>query len=185
MGKSFFWRLNATNALGGSSSHQRIPFLIGIQLGLSFFGKVFCQHCDRQSASIIFLTKICAILFTLLTLSRAVCRHEYLQPISLPTDCWTILSRKREWIARNGKCNIFTSSSRRLKPKLNGVGKLWSRWSILSSYLSQFAKSYQICFRYSFFRNQQIGYNRFFFIKLLALKFNISMFRIVFKPCWQ
>ena len=184
MVKSFFWRLNATNALGGSSGHQRTPFLTGVQLGLNFFGKIFCQHCDRRSTSILFLTKICAILFTLLTLSRAVCRHEYLQPISLPTDCWTILSRKREWIARNGKCNIFTSSSRRLKPKLNGVGKLWSRWSILSSYLSQFAKSYPICFRYSFFRSQQIGYS-ISFIKLLVLKFNMSMFGIVFKPCWQ
>ena len=62
--KSFFWRLNATNALGGSSGHQRTPFLTGIQLGLNFFGKVFCQHCDRRSASILFLTKICLILFT-------------------------------------------------------------------------------------------------------------------------
>ena len=29
--KSFFWRLNATNALGGSSGHQRTPFLKGVQ----------------------------------------------------------------------------------------------------------------------------------------------------------
>ena len=73
MVKSFFWRLNATNALGGSSGHQRTPFLTGIQLGLNFFGKVFCQHCDRCSASILFLTKICLILFTFFTLSGAVC----------------------------------------------------------------------------------------------------------------
>ena len=73
MVKSFFWRLNATNALGGSSGHQRTPFLTGVQLGLNFFGKIFYQHCDRRSTSILFLTKICAILFTLLTLSGAVC----------------------------------------------------------------------------------------------------------------
>ena len=77
MGKSFFWRLNATNALGGSSGHQRTPFLTGIQLGLNFFGKVFCQHCDRRSASILFLTKICSILFTLFTLSGAVWHNDY------------------------------------------------------------------------------------------------------------
>ena len=29
--KSFFWRLNATNALGGSSSHQRTPLLNACQ----------------------------------------------------------------------------------------------------------------------------------------------------------
>ena len=66
--------MNATNALGGSSGHQRTSFLTGVQLGLNFFGKVFCQHCDRRSASILFLTKICLILFTLFTLSGAVCR---------------------------------------------------------------------------------------------------------------
>ena len=47
--------------------------MTGIQLGLNFFGKVFCQHCDRRSASILFLTKICLILFTFFTLSGAVC----------------------------------------------------------------------------------------------------------------
>ena len=62
----------ATNALGGSSGHQRTPFLAGVQLGLNFFGKVFCQHCIGVQPSILFLTKICAILFTLLTLSGAV-----------------------------------------------------------------------------------------------------------------
>ena len=31
MVKSFFWRLNATNALGASSGHQRTPFLTGVQ----------------------------------------------------------------------------------------------------------------------------------------------------------
>ena len=65
--------MNATNALGGSSGHQRTSFLTGVQLGLNFFGKVFCQHCDRRSASILFLTKICLILFTFFTLSGAVC----------------------------------------------------------------------------------------------------------------
>ena len=39
--KSFFWRLSATNALGGSSGHQWTPFLTGVQLGLNFFGKIF------------------------------------------------------------------------------------------------------------------------------------------------
>ena len=70
---AFFWRLNATNALGGSSGHQRTPFLTGVQLGLNFFGKIFCQHCIGVQPSILFLTKICLILFTLFTLSGAVC----------------------------------------------------------------------------------------------------------------
>ena len=82
-------------------------------------------------------------------------------PYHYPLTAGRYCLKKEDWIARNGKWNIFTSGSRRLKPKLNGVGKLWSRWSILSSYLSQFAKSYQICFRYSCLRNQQIGYNRY------------------------
>ena len=29
--KSFFWRLRATNALGGSSGHLRTPFLTSVQ----------------------------------------------------------------------------------------------------------------------------------------------------------
>ena len=90
MVKSFFWRLNATNALGGSSGHQRTPFLTGIQLGLNFFGKVFCQHCDRRSASILFLTKICLILFTLFTLSGAVWTFLVGDMFSLSLWIWEI-----------------------------------------------------------------------------------------------
>ena len=67
--KSFFWRLNATNALGGSSSHQRTPlFLTGVQ------------------PSTAILSKMCALLFTHLTLSGAV---RGVLPLYHPLQCQT------------------------------------------------------------------------------------------------
>ena len=106
--------MNATNALGGSSGHQRTPFLTGIQLGLNFFGKVFCQHCDRRSASILtLLTKICSILFTLFTLSGAVCHTG-------PKIHKKVNSRISQKVppdkARNQKLQIFVASRQQLSP---------------------------------------------------------------------
>ena len=71
--------------------------MTGVQLGLNFFGKVFCQHCDRRSASILFLTKICLILFTLFTLSGAVCKaivHAYpeIYKVQIPKDFYKSLN---------------------------------------------------------------------------------------------
>ena len=71
--KSFFWRLSATNALGGSSSHQRTPLLNTFQkwspLMTGATSKCICGfHLQKND-----LTKICLLLFTLLTLSGAVC----------------------------------------------------------------------------------------------------------------
>ena len=96
MDKSFFWRLSATNALG-SSGHYRTPFLAAVQPPLHLEvapvikGLHFSQAFNLHRC---ILSKICALLFTLLTLSGVV----WPVWIWLAQCSWCYLTDLRKWL---------------------------------------------------------------------------------------
>ena len=65
LGKSFFWRLNATNALGGSSGHQRTPLLNACQKWSPLMTRATSKCiCGVQPPEIWLNHYFCSLLFT-------------------------------------------------------------------------------------------------------------------------